>query len=81
MPDVVRDDLVLRVLLDIADLHGGGQLRYFVQRLSPVVDGAAPGPCRGQLRLGLPKKRRLTAAGFAADDDVFALLHGKGDFI
>ena len=25
--------------------------------------------------------RRLTAAGFAADDDVFALLHGKGDFI
>ena len=79
VPDLVRHDLVFRVLLHIADRDRLRELVEPVQRLPVKEDAAAAPPVRGHSGLELPQQRGLAAAGRAAEYDEIAPAQGERD--
>ena len=77
MPDLVRDNLRLRILHDIAYFGGGCTLVEFALRLVEKRNFAAYFSCGGKLALEQTEQCCFAAAGLSAEHDKFALANGK----
>ena len=77
MPDEIRHDLIVRVLLDKADLRGRRQRVQLGKGGLIVVNCALHRPGGNEGGLGMAQKRRLPAAGGTAEDHVFSPVKGK----
>ena len=81
MPDLVRDDLAVRVLHDVANPGRLLPRIHCLERTSVKEDFAAPSAVGCQYRLEVAQERRLAAAAPAAEGDVFARLDGQADTV
>ena len=81
VPDKIRHNLIVRVLLDKSNLYRGLFRRHPVYIFVMEIYGSFSCSCRSQFRLYLPEKSRLSAAGFAADHQIFSFVYGKADLI
>ena len=80
VPDFVSNNLIIRILHHIADFHCLVPGRYLFQR-NPIKEDLTGAAAVGrQHRLQMPQQGGLAGAGFAAQNDIFALLYGKVDF-
>ena len=75
VPDLVRHDLIIRILHDKADPSGLLPRAYLIQRRSAKADGPRPFSVGRKHRLELAKERRLAAAALAAQQQILPLRH------
>ena len=71
VPDLVRDDLIVRVLHHEADLRGLVALGYLRERRAAEEDLAAALAVRREHRLEMAQQRGLAAAGAPAEHEKF----------
>ena len=81
VPDLIRDDLVIRILHDEADFAGLVPVRNLLQRNTMEKNFPDSFAVGGQDGFQLPKKGTLAAAGFAAENQKFSLLNGQTDIL
>ena len=75
MPDLVRHNLVVRILQDVADLRALRAVGNLIQRHAAVAYRAAALPVRGKNALALPEQRALSASAFSAEHHKAAFLY------
>ena len=81
MPDLIRDDLVVRVLHDEADFCRLIPVRNLTQGYAVEENFALALAAGGKYGFQLPQQGALTAAGGTAQDKKFPLFNGKTDLL
>ena len=79
MPDLVRHDLIVRVLHDEADFCGLVPLAHVFQGNAVDADVPASFSVGGQHRFQVPQKRCFAAAAFAAEHHILPPPDGQAD--
>ena len=77
MPDLIRDNLVVRTLKYIANLCRLPAHRHLLQLFSLKKDFALPLSIRTQNGFKMPQKGGFSTAGFSADNHKFSRFNGK----
>ena len=77
MPHLIGDDLIIGILHHIADFGSLIPLIDFLERHPVKQDLTAFLAVRRKDRFQLTQKRCFTAAGLAAEDDIFSLFNGQ----
>ena len=81
MPDLVRDDLFVRILHHIANGGSLGAAVHSVHGAAVKENLPSPVPRGGQNGFEMPQKGGLSAAAVAAEQHILPFFNGKGHIL